>query len=369
MSLKINSTNLTKALITVSKFCSTKQQNYILNNILFEKVASKIILKATDLETSVILELENVANEDFVPFAISGKELVGFVSSLPVVDVNIEILKNKIKLVTDSTTAEFSTLESSEFPRFSKSEEENVLSLSKEEIQRVVNQVSIAVSTDSSRPALQGIYFDKAENLQIVAVDGFRLAKLEIVKDSKIEKPILIQPKIFAEALNSEFENASLHEIRNQNSEIVQIELRTPDTSYFTRIIDANFPDYKTVIPQGEMQNKFRFDKQEMLQNLKIVNNIAKNLLGQKTILKLNSNELTISAQDPEKGVIETSMIVENLGNAELVAAFNIKYLQDALKTFEEDDVVFQTKTGSSPALFTSSDESYLHVVMPMRVD
>ncbi|QQR93482.1 DNA polymerase III subunit beta [bacterium] len=374
--LKFSSSKLTKILVSISKFSSTKMIDSSLGKLIFSFEESKLQIKATDLEKSIIYTFSEIDNlESFDSFAIGTKDFLGFLSSLPEVDVELNFGKNKLEMKTNFASGDFSISESNEFPSFDKSFQDNFMTLSRQEVQNIVDKLLSSISQDPSRPALEGIYFDflnsdNKENVHLVSVDGFRLAKLEVSTMSKLKKPFILNASIFQSLLDFDFDQVKLYPIDDKEGNLSQVEFRIVEKneiSCFARIIDANFPDYKSLIPTEESY-KFIFNRDEMLMNLKIVNNVSRNLLGYKTILSLRGKNLKIFSTDIEKGKIETTMIVENQGQEELDIAFNLKYLQDALRCFSKDDIIFQTKNANSPALFYGED-NYLHLIMTMRID
>jgi DNA polymerase III subunit beta len=82
----------------------------------------------------------------------------------------------------------------------------------------------------------------------------------------------------------------------------------------------------------------------------------------------LSKEGITVSANTPQIGqnTVEVDAEVEG-DDADI--AFNSRFLLEFLNNFSEDEVVFEMTGSLNPGVFTSKkDKSFLHIIMPVRV-
>ena len=79
-----------------------------------------------------------------------------------------------------------------------------VFKLSVEEFKESLGQVIIAASTDTTRPALTGVYFNTFnEDIYVAATDGYRLADKKLVSGVKDEIKAIVPVSALREVLSS----------------------------------------------------------------------------------------------------------------------------------------------------------------------
>ena len=82
--------------------------------------------------------------------------------------------------------------------------------------------------------------------------------------------------------------------------------------------------------------------------------------------LELSKNELKISSNSPEIGYVEEKISVEN--DSDLSISFSSKYMAEAIRSFNQDEVSLCLNNDSSPIVVKSSgDESLVQLVLPIK--
>ena len=138
-------------------------------------------------------------------------------------------------------------------------------------------------------------------------------------------------------------------------------------TSLLARLVDVKFPDYKQVLPTS-FKNTIKIEKKQLtdaLQRASVV--LQEKNKGVKIYIGENKMEIRSTS---DEGETTEEVAVDKLTEP-LDVGFNVKYLIDALGTYEEQEVCLSISDEVSPAcIFSSEDDRYrqLSVVMPMRV-
>lgn len=367
--MKIKSDSLTKILQTVSKAASSKPTIPILSNIVV-KIDKDIDFQATDLElgisTKLILEEELEKRE----FSISSKLISDFVANLPNSDVEMIIKDNKVILTNDFAKGEFTISGIDNFPQFEEYNDSNLyFEVNLIDLQKTLNKILFAVSVDISRPILTGVLFEVLDNkLTLVGVDGFRLSKKDLEVKSNKNANVVVPVRSLQEILKLNGDVLRMYLIGEHDNKII---FEISNTKVYSRVLDGQFPDYKGIIPKTSSK-EFSLDKSSLLSCLRTVNTISRNIIGMKTILKVDMNKkvLNILSRDPDLGVAETNIDIFEIIGENYDTAFNIKYLIDGVNSIESEEIKFKQNGANLPIeLIDSKDSNYRHIIMPMRVD
>ena len=172
--------NLQKAVALSSHFVSQKSQLPILSNILIQAKKSKLILSSTNLETSVSTSIGAKVETDG-EITVNGKILNDVVSNLSSGNLEIEVIKEQIKISSANFKSKILGSNSSDFPKIPSHIDKNPFILKTNEFISSLSKVLSSVSTDETRPILTGVLFvSRGSTLYLVATDGFRLSEIKI---------------------------------------------------------------------------------------------------------------------------------------------------------------------------------------------
>lgn len=144
---------------------------------------------------------------------------------------------------------------------------------------------------------------------------------------------------------------------------------RVGDIDLVSRLIDGEFPEYQQIIPTGYKTN-CEIQKEEFLNSLKVVNIIARSVLGNKMILNIDpkGNKISLSATQADLGKNESTFECKAQGD-ELKIAFSSKLLTDILNHVDSEDIIFECSEAVRPGVFKiKGDDNFIHLVMPMML-
>lgn len=375
MKFSCNQDTFSKYLNIVSRVVSNKPGLPILNNVLFESEKNKLIIKATDLELSINTWIgADITDEGKV--TIPAKQLTDFVNSIPEEVVQVEVEKQNFNISTSNNTASFNTMPSDDFPTIPSVEkkEDPFIQINKADLVMAINRVAFAAATDDIKPVLTGVKFEiEDDQVALIATDGLRLSR-QVIKVGKTSKnrsfliPVraLIELSyIISETSNDSDELLSIYLIEDKN----QVMFRVGDIDLISRLIDGEFPEYKQIIPTG-FKTKCSIEREVFLNSLKIVNIIARSVLGNKMILDISSksDQISLSATQADLGKNESNFVCKVEGD-DLKIAFSAKLLSDILNHVDSENILFECSEAVKPGVFKiDGDDSFVHLVMPMML-
>jgi DNA polymerase-3 subunit beta len=374
MKFSCNQDTFSKYLNILSRVVSTKPGLPILSNIFLQTEKGKLIMKATDLEISLTTWI-GADVEDNGKITLPAKQLSEFVNSIPEEVVNVEVEKQNFNISTSNNSASFNTMPPDDFPSIPSvdKKKEPFIQINSADLVMAINRVAFAAATDDIKPVLTGVKVEIEEDeISLIATDGLRLSK-QVIKTSKSEKnkSFLVPVRAFTELshiindMGGEDDLVSVYLIEDKN----QVMFRVGDIDLVSRLIDGEFPEYKQIIPTG-YKTSCEIQREEFLNSLKVVNIIARSVLGNKMILNIDpkENKISLSATQADLGKNESHFDCKVEGE-ELKIAFSSKLLTDILNHIDTEDILFECSEAVRPGVFKiKGDENFIHLVMPMML-
>lgn len=374
MVIKLLSENLQRKLGLVSHATSIRSQLPILSNFLIKTKDGKLYISATDLEIGIEAQVQ-AKIEEGGSVTVPAKTFLELLGNIPPGKISLTTIKEGLELKGEKIRTLFQTIPSEEFPKIYEEKGEEIMTIKKEDINNNFGRVVFAAGQDQSRTALSGVLVESSlgeEGLRFlfVATDGYRLSlKRNIVKDEKIKKlkeniSMLIPARVIRElvSVSKDGEDVGIYVSKGKN----QIMFCQEEIMLVGRLIEAEFPDYKKIIPQ-DFSTKAAFNREEMLRAVRACYVFSKETAGivKTSVLK---GKIVVSANTPSVGenTIEVEAKTEGEENE---IAFNARYLLDILSNVEEEGIVFEMTGPLNPGVFKiENDNSFLHLIMPIRV-
>ena len=247
------------------------------------------------------------------------------------------------------------------------------IEIEKDLFKEALEQVIVSVSYSSPKPELNGILLDlSSNNLKLVGTDSFRLSK-KVIEEGKIKTNIkdelqIIVPLRCAQELlrilGEEGENSSLVKISPDPN---QIQFTVGDIRLISRLINAQYPPYSSVIPQ-EFKNKIILNKDEMKEAVKVVGLFSGKINDIKLTIKPSSSELFLESRDPNVGQSSSVIKLEEAQGGGLEISFNYRYLLDGLNSIKEEKVFLGLNKETSPGVLRGKDNTdYIYILMPIK--
>jgi DNA polymerase-3 subunit beta len=374
MKLQVLQKNLSHALNITSRFASAKAQLPILTNLLFQTKKNKLVISATNLETSISLSLGARIKEEG-SITIPSQTIASLVSNLNPGQIDLESKKEKLKISSAGFKSTLSGINPADFPTVSNTIGKNALQIQTGAFLQGLSKVLFAVSTDETRPVLTGVLIIiKKDILVLVSTDGFRLSqkKIKLKGNSKnYEGKTMIIPKNTLTELSRIKGDSEVINFSYKKDES-QVIFGIADAILSSRIIEGEFPDFERIIPK-ESGIKVNVDKEDFLQAVKLASVFAKDSANMVKVA-VKKDAILVSAESKLAGSQEMKVdakvkIGESGEKEELTIAFNYRFLIDFLNSVESADVGMEFSGPNAPALFIDSkDDDFLHIIMPVKL-
>lgn len=368
MRFNVSSNELVKALSAVSGAVPNKATLPILETILFESEDGKLRLTATDLEISII-EYMNADIETDGAVAIPARRLIETLRQLPDIPVAFDVDdKFNIKFRTDKGTYKLVGEDPDEFPEVPNLDEGHTLETTRDIMLKAIGKTLFAVSNDDLRPAMMGVYFDIGpEESKFVATDGHRLVryiKTDLTSDKEVT--FIVPEKALSLVQKALHDDECVMTVTEDH-----VRYKSGNTIVITRLINEQYPNYESVIPRDN-DKSLVISKEQMLATVKRVAIFSSSTTRQ-IRLQMNSDKLTIRAEDIDMSSEAKETISCEYDDEEMEIGFNAKYLADVLSNVDDEEVYFEFSTPNRAGIVKPSEEEeneqILMLVMPVMLN
>ncbi len=360
---------LLKAINSVVKGASSKTTMPILEGILIQTNDNEIKLTTYDLEIGIeyVIESEIEEQGSTVVNALMFSEII---RKLPDTQISIVLNENNLLVIEcEGSLYKLATMNPEEFPELPKINIENSIQLDQRTLKSMVRKSIFAVSIEENRPIFTGCLFEINENkLNVVAVDGFRLAwTSNFLENKSTNFKAVIPGKTLNEVnkiLSDSYDYIKIGVSKNQA--LFEME----NCKIVTRLLDGEFLNYKSVIPQN-WETRIRVNKkdiQECFERISLISaSIAEKEKKYPVKVKIEVGKVTISCTN-QTGDAKEELYIETEGK-ELEAGFNPKYFLDALKVIDDEEIFIDFGTNISPCVIRPiENEDYSYMILPIRM-
>ena len=226
------------------------------------------------------------------------------------------------------------------------------------------------MATDEMRKNLNGVLLEAGLDgsnhfLRMVATDGHRLALAKdfILEPSlEIGKGFIIPRKGLMEVKKIIDENENIKIGLHKNMFVV----KTENTLLKVSLVDADYPDYKRVIP-AEKGVSILLEKESFLHALRRMSVVSSERYGG-VILSFSNGKLTLNSTNLDVGEATEEIDIAYTGD-DIDVGFNVNYLIDAILVISKDTVLFEVGLGLKPSVIKpTEDDNNLCIVMPLKI-
>ena len=368
MRFTISREKLQEGLAAVTAAVPAKTTLPVLSNLLVETTERGIRLSATDLDIAVSTEV-SADVETPGSITIPAKKLSEIARELPLSPVKVSASgEQRVTIECGRSRFKLLGLPRDEFPSFPTVRFNESWRVKSGELQKLISHVAFAVSTEESRPILNGVLWELREDrMRMVATNGHRLSKMELPVESSSAPPgDLIVPPTALEQIKRLFPAEEELEIaRGEN----HLGFRSPFTSVFTRLVEGPYPNYEQVIPKDN--DRFCLcDKAALTSALKRMSVIASDQTH-RIKMSFNTGMLKFSVTTPDLGEASDELPV-NYNGDQLDIGFNATYLLEILRYMPTEQVRLTFKAPERAATIEpegwDDPAKYLCLVMPLRL-
>jgi DNA polymerase-3 subunit beta len=367
MQFSIEREEIVKHLTIVCGVVERRHTLPILFNVLLAVENSQLSLTTTDLEVEIKTTLE-VRQAKAGETTVAARKFLDICRMLPsraVLEVQYE--NEQFHIRSEHSRFILSTLPPEGFPGTDNLDKATELELTQIELKHLLHQTVFCMAHQDVRYYLNGLLIELEEKMiHAVATDGHRLAVASLEKES-LQEGAKIQSIIPRKAV------LELTRLLEESNELVRLKLGANQMgaefqglSFFAKLIDGQFPDYKRVIPIG-CEKQLVVNREALKQALARMN-ILTNDKYRGVCLGLSNSKLQATVTNLEQESAEEELEVNYEGD-EFEIAFNNSYLIEVLNIISTEKVKLEFTNANSSCLITPVGAvGGKYVIMPMRL-
>jgi DNA polymerase-3 subunit beta len=376
LKLTLSRDRLNESIQHVSKALSNRTTIPILNGIKFEAAPTGVSLTASDTDISIqsfipiqegeqtIVQLEQPGS-----VVVPGRLFADIVRRMPSDQVEIAVDDRfRILVRSGSFELELVGMDPEEFPLLPKLEENNRFSIRSEALKAMIRNTIFAVSTSESSPILTGILWTLNEQkLKFVATDRHRLSTCE--QDVDADPAYTLNNVVISGSNLSELQKL-LPDQETMIDIVVsdnQVLFKMDAILFYTRMLDGMFPDTSRIIPKT-FTSEFVVNAKAFTDAMERAYLLSRE--EKSKIVKLTSIEdsrIEIFSLN-EFGKITDQVDLVRLEGEPIKISFNSRYMLDALKSINSENIHIGFTGPMSPFVIRPADsESLLHLILPYR--
>ena len=373
MNFIVSSSYLLKNLNAINGVITSNPVVPILDNVLFEIENGNLLITASDLQTSVMVEIQ-VESKGDGSVAIPAKILIDTLKNLPEqpVTFSIDHENYNIEINSDNGRYKLAGENATDFPKVPQITDSYSIDLSSELLSNAISNTIFSTSTDELRPAMTGIFLKlSTSSCTFVSTDGHRLVKYvrSDISGDEVDHEMILPRKSL---------NLLKSTLPSEKSSDVKLEFNASNAFFsfdnvkmVCRLIDERYPDYENVIPLDN-SNNIVIDKSEVLSSLKRISIYANKTTNQ-IRFKISGGEILISAEDLDFSNEANERISCEHDGADIEIGFNAKFLIEILSNLNSTRVTFKLSEPNKAGLIIpdemDEDEDITMLVMPVMIN
>lgn len=371
MKITLSTITLLKNLQVLGGVLNSTNTMPILDNFLFEIENNKLKVTASDLETTMSVDID-IESDGKASYAVPARILIDVLKTLPEQPLGFDFQENnKIEISSMSGIYEIPYSNSKEYPKAVLLENPSSTTIPSDVLVNAISKTIFATGTDDLRPIMTGVLFQlKTSGITFVATDAHKLVKYSRTDIQSTEDVDFVMPKKPLNILKNILGNTKSEDVvikYNQNNASFEYE----GSVLICRLIDGKYPNYEGVIPK-ENPNKLIIDRSQFLNSVSCVS-IFSNKQTNQIRLKLAGSELQLSADDKDYSNKADERLTCDYEGEDLQIGFNSKFLSEMLKNIKSDEVQLEMSLPNRAGVLTPVDgleegESLLMLVMPSLI-
>lgn len=364
MKLTIPKEKILHSIQLAERISGKKESLPILSCVLLD-VEKELSIRATNLEAGIEIKTSCEVEEKgviAVPATI-------FSQTLRAISGEKVVLKGEdgnLLVESRGTKTLIKAIPHEEFPALGEAEAKKGVSINRTDFMHGISSVLYAASPSMIRPELGSIYvLIDGKHITCVATDSFRLAEKKIIGISGKGDVELLIPLKHALELTHILERLSDDEVE-LSADDSQMSVSGNGARYISRVVDAQFPNYKEIMPKSASTEAtlLKNDLAEMLRKARVFSGN-----DQHVGLHVYPKRKIFSATARSADVGEMSDSIDAaLSGDDLDINFHIGYLADCLPSIESDSITLAFSGPGKPLIIRGvSDPNFTYLVMPLN--
>ena len=356
---------LWEAVTAANKGVAIKPTNPALEGILISAYDS--VVKLTGYDMSLGVECTFLA-QVITPgdIVVEAKVLTEIIRTLPSDTLTLTAGEdNSVNVVSGLADYNVMGIPKIEFPELFKVEHTFKFEISQTVLKNMLRQTAFAMAVNHAKATMNGTFFDINDDvLNIVASDGFRLSlRKENISVTNTKASFIIPSKTISEILKLLTDEERSIEIKTSQK---HMSLQIDNVMLVSRLLEGEFMDYKSVIPSQSTTSTL-VNVKNILSSIERVSLLLNEKMRAPVRCLFEFDAIKITSKTSLGNIYdEISSMIEG---ETLEIGFNDRFMADALRATENENVRLNMTTPTSPIIIRPENgDKFVMLVLPVRL-
>lgn len=365
MKIVCTKSNLLTGVQIVSKAVPNKTTMSILECILIDTRNGEIKLTANDME----LGIETTINGEILDkgmIALDAKIFLEIVRKLPDNDITIETNNETYKTTITCEKAKFNIIGKSgeDFSYLPDIVRNDSIVISQFTLKEVIRQTIFSIADNDNNRLMTGELFEiNNDTLKVVSLDGHRISIRKIdLKNSYGNKKVVVPGKTLSEV--SKILSGDMDKDVSIFFTDKHILFEFDNTLVVSRLIEGEYFRIDQML-SSDYETKIKMNKKELLDCIDRATLLVKEGDKKPVIININDSSMQLKMNSTVGSMDEEIDIVKE--GKDLMIGFNPKFLIDALRVIEDEEIDIYMVNPKAPCFIRNVQESYIYLILPVN--
>lgn len=366
MKLTFKKDSLLNGINIVLKAVPSKTTMPILECILIDASSDEIKLTANDMELGIETKVDgNILEKGKI--ALDAKlfsEIIRKLSSEDsVVTIDSDEKFNTV-ISCENSVFKIQGRDGEEFSYLPYIEKNKYICLSQFSLKELIRQTIFSISVNDSNKMMTGELFEvNGGTLRVVSLDGHRMAIRKIALKDEYESTKVIVP---GKTLN---EISKILTGDNEKEVLIyfgtnHILFEFDDTIVISRLIEGEYFKVDQML-SSDYETKVSLNKKEFLDCIERATILIRENDKKPVILNIEDEKMSLRLNS-SFGTMNAEILIHKTGK-DLMIGFNPKFLIDALRIIDDEEVSLYMMNPKSPCFIKDDEETYIYLILPVN--
>ena len=366
MKLEFKKDQLINALGIVSRAIPVRTTNPILECILFDAGDDTIRLASNDTE----LGIETVCEGTIVEkgkIALEAKLIYEIVRKFDSGEAPVVIESDSSFMTTvscDNAVFHIQGKDGEEFAYLPEIEKDNYIVLSQMTLKDAIRKTIFSAALNDSNKMMGGQYIEVSGSVvKFVALDGHRIAVRNVEMKQEFGNAKVIVPGKTVSELSKILKDDNENEVVicfSKNHILFEFD----DTVIVSRLIDGEYFRIEHMLSR-DYETKVKVNRNRLAGNIDRATILIRESDHKPIIFDIKDHMIKIQVKTAY-GTMNGEISCEKEGK-DLMIAFNPKYMIDALRAAEDEEVNIFLTNPKAPCFIRDEKESYIYLILPVN--
>ena len=366
MKLQFQKSALLNGISIVSKAIPAKTTMSILECILIDADADQIKLTGNDMELGIETKVEGSILERG-KIALDAKLFYEIIRKLPDGEAPVIITSdNKFNTTIQCESALFNILgrDGEEFSYLPYIERDQYITLSQFTLKEAIRQTIFSISPNDSNKMMARELLEVKENiLKVVSLDGHRISIRNIALKESYESHKVIVPGKTLSEISKILGGDNEKEVQiffSKNHILFEFD----DTMVVSRLIDGEYFKIDHML-SSDYETRVKVNKREFMDSIDRSMILIRDSDRKPIILNVEDSNVNLKVRSTI-GSMNADVSAYKAGK-DIMIAFNPKFLLDALRVIDDEEVELYMMNPKSPCFIKDEEGTYIYLILPVN--